>query len=384
MILKSVQRWAASLVSAAALTTGMALAQAAPSPSPAPTATSVPFIQWGGALSGATFGSSPANATGALDTANGADRSARTDLSNALVNVTVNSGLFRAAATAGFYSFPIVGAAINPIDQAGANTTVFSPLPFYSVSYDPNAHLTFSAGKLLTQLGQESPFTYQNFNIDRGFGWAMEPLISHGVRGSYTNGPWTLALEANDGYYGGSSRAFEGSLAFAPTATQTFSVAVILPKADTSANPTAPVANKREEDFMYAGTFGKLTLTPYLLFVQSPAAATLGYANEGAWVGSLLGTYDLSSAFSLGFRFEDAQNSSVTTDAFANADLIGYGPGSGATSITLTPTYKTGPFFLRVEWAHASVNNLSPGLGFGAQGAGTSQDRYALEAGITH
>ena len=150
------------------------------------------------------------------------------------------------------------------------------------------------------------------------------------------------------------------------------------------ANPTAAVANKREEDFMYSGTFGKLTFTPYLLLAQSPASATLGYANESAWVASLLGTYNLTPALSVGFRFEDAQNTSATTDIFTNADLIGYGPGSGATSITLTPTYKTGPYFLRVEWAHVDVSNVTNGLGFGTLGTGSSQDRFALEAGITH
>lgn len=367
-----------------------ASAQTTPSPAPtlsatpAATPTPTPVFTWGGALSGATYSSSPANATGALDTPTGADRTARTDLTNALVNATLNLDRFSLGATAGYYSFPLVGAAVNPIGQAGANTTLYSAVPLYDVSYTADPHLSFEAGKLLTLLGQESPFTYQNFNIERGFGWAIEPLISHGVRGIYTNGQWTLSLEENDGYYGGTSRAFEGSLAFAPTSTETFSFAAIVPGVTSPPNPTAAIANKREYDLMYANTFGKFVLTPYLLWVNSPAVPAYGYGNESAFVASLLGTYNFTSQYSLGFRFESISNESAVGDLSANADLIGYGPGSAATSITVTPTYKSGPFFARLEWSHVNVTDLEPGLGFGAGGTIATQNRYIFELGVTH
>ncbi len=368
------------------LSTAGASAQTPPSPSPSPAATPTPtpVFQWGGALSGATYSSNPANATGALDTPAGADRTARTDFTNALVDATLNLDRFSLGATAGYYSFPIVGASINPIDQNGANTSLYSPLPLYDISYTVDPHLSFEAGKLVTLLGQESPFTYQNFNIERGFGWAIEPLISHGVRGVYTNGPWTLSFEGNDGYYGGTSRAFESSIAFAPTATETFSLAAIVPGAASPPNPTASVANKSEYDLMYANTFGKFVLTPYLLWVSSPAVPAYHYGNESAFVASLLGTYNFTSQYSLGFRFESISNDSAVTDMNANADLIGYGPGSAATSITLTPTYKSGPLFVRAEWSHVNVTNLMPGLGFGAGGDLAAQNRYILEIGVTH
>lgn len=384
-------RFAAAAIFAV-LSTAVVSAQtnATPSPAPssapaaAPTATPAPLFTWGGALSGASYSSNPANATGALDTATGADQTTRTDLTNALVDATVNLGRLSAGATAGYYSFPIVGAAINPIDQAGANTTLYSALPLYDVSYAVNSHLSFQAGKLVTLLGQESPFTYQNFNVQRGFGWAIEPLISRGIRGVYANGPWTLSLEENDGYYGGTSRAFEGALAYAASATQTISFAAIVPQTDAPPNPTAAIANKREYDLMYAGTFGKVVLTPYLLWVSSPAVPGFKYGTESAFLVSLLGTYNFTPQYSLGFRFETIGNGSAASDQSANADLIGYGPGSSARSITLTPTYKSGPYFARFEWSHVSVGTLTPGLGFGTAGDGASQNRYVLELGVTH
>lgn len=355
-----------------------------PAATPAATPTPTPVFIWGGALSGAAYSSSPANATDALDTPTGADRAARTDFTNALLNASVNLGRFSASATAGYYSFPLVGAAVNPIDQAGANTSLYSAVPLYDLSYTVDPHLSFEAGKLVTLLGQESPFTYQNFNIERGFGWAIEPLISHGVRGIYNNGPWTLSLEENDGYYGGTSRAFEGALAFAATPTETFSFAAIVPGAASAPNPTALVANKSEYDLMYANTFGKFVLTPYVLWVSSPAVAAYSYGNESAFVASLLGTYNFTSQYSLGFRFESISNDSAVDDLNANADLIGYGPGSAATSMTFTPTYKSGPFFARFEWSHVNVTNLLPGLGFGTGGDAAAQNRYIVEVGVTH
>jgi len=360
-------------------------ASSVPTPAPVPSATPVPTFQIGGAMTGGTFNSTGLNAVGALDTKSGVDLGSRNDITNALVTPTLNMGNFRATATAGFYDLPTIGYSLNPIAQAGANTELFSAVPLYNVSYTtPNGHVSLYAGKLLTQLGQESMFTYQNFNIQRGFGWAIEPLVSHGIRGAYTNGSWTLQAEGNDGYYGGTSRAFEGSVAFAATPTQTYSFALIQPGSNSKPNPTAAVANKREEDWMYAGTFGKFVLTPYLLWVQSPSAASLGYGNETAFTGSMLGTYNFTPTYSLGFRYEYIKNASSTTDTNANADLVGYGPGSGATSFTLTPTMKSGSTLIRFEWSSVLATNVKPGLGFDANGNGSHQNRFAVEAGFTH
>lgn len=379
---------AAAFISFIALClSGPALADptpAPPAPAPAPAATALPFFSIGGALTGGSFSTHGRNATGAFDVLTGFDRLSRTDVTNALVTPTFNSGYFHATATLGFYDLPTLGCALNPTTQSGANMTLFSAMPLYNVSYAPNSHVSFYAGKLLTQLGQEAMFTYQNFNVQRGLGWEMEPLVSRGVRGVYANGPWSVALEGNDGYYGGTSRAFEGSIEFAPTGTQTFSFAVIDPRANSAPNPTAMIANKREENLMYTGTFGKFVLTPYVLWMQSAAVPTRGYTDETAIAGSLLGTYNFTPRYSLGFRYEALRNASATNDPSANADLIGYGPGSAARTFTLTPSYKAGWGVMRFEWSSVDVTNLRPGLGFNVGGTGTHQSRYALEFGLAH
>jgi hypothetical protein len=95
----------------------------------------------------------------------------------------------------------------------------------------------------------------------------------------------------------------------------------------------------------------------------------------------LLENYAFNGAFSLGGRFETVGNSSSTGDFSFNSDLIGYGPGSSATTLTLTPTYKSSHLFVRGEWSHAAANNVLPTLGFGPGGTRTNQTRVGLELG---
>ena len=59
-----------------------------------------------------------------------------------------------------------------------------------------------------------------------------------------------------------------------------------------------------------------------------------------------------------------------------------YGPGSSAWSLTLTPTYQRGIFFLRGEAAYLRANKITPGFGLGPDFNDRSQTRGMIEAGI--
>jgi len=361
---------------------------ASASPTPAPT----PFASGtiGGVLYLYGIQSYAPNATGALDTATGADRQGRDDTSDMLVNAAYTSGLFKASITGGGYSFPTIGQAINPTFQsctgsACVNTNAYSAVPLASIAYtSKDQHLTVIAGKLGTMLGAEGIFTYQNVNVQRGLAWALEPVISRGVHVGYANGPWSVALEDSDGYYSGSHRAIEYSFGWAPSSTTSLTFVGINPGGNTPGNPTAGIANKSEYNLMYAHTAGKWQFSPYVLWVTSPSSAALGYAtSESAWAASLLGSYTFSSQYSLGFRIENVSNRSSTSDAGLNADLIGYGPGSGATTFTLTPTYKFATYGMaRIEFSHVGLRNALPGIAFGPAGTATTQNRIGIELGV--
>ena len=59
-----------------------------------------------------------------------------------------------------------------------------------------------------------------------------------------------------------------------------------------------------------------------------------------------------------------------------------YGPGSGAFSFTVTPTYQRGIFFGRAELAYVGADSITDGFGFGGQLNKTSQTRGAVEIGV--
>ncbi len=356
---------------------------ASPSPQPTPVPAASPAVSWSGVISGYTLSTRGIKPSGALDTPTGADVVSRADASNMLFSAQRNSGTFRFGATIGEYAFPVVGQPLNPTFHAGANTDLYGLAPIAYVQLVLNDHLTLSIGKLATLLGQESGFTYQNVNLQHGLAWNAEPVISRGVRAQYTSGPFTGALEYNDGFYSGNHRALAGSVAWAASAASTAAFVFIVPDADTPANPTAAVANKREYNLMYTGQFGKLSLTPYLLWAQSPKSVPLGFAkDESASFVSLLGSFAFTPAFSIGTRYEIATNNSSTSDPGLNADFLGYGAGSSATTFTLTPTYKFRTGFVRAEWSQVVASHAAPGLGFDFSGASTSQSRFGIELAL--
>lgn len=363
-----------------------ALVAATPStgPTPTPTASPTPIPPYAlhGALSEYSVHTNNVNPSGALDTPTGADLAGRTDISNALLTFSKGTGQLQGSVTVGAYAFPVVGQAINPTTQQNANSYLFGFVPAYDLAYVPNGNVTVSAGQLATLLGQENGFTFQNYDIQRGIVWAAEPTFSRGVRVAYTNRKMSADLEYDDGYYSGNAgRAVEGLAGWAPTSNTNWSFAFIIPGANTPPNVTVAIANKREYDFMLTQTFGKLSLAPYVLYIQSPASAPLGYtSSESALGGVILAQYAWNGVYSVSGRFESLSNHSATTDTSLNSDLVGYGPGSRATTWTITPEYHPGPFFVRAEYSLATVNNAT--VGFGPMGLQTNQSRFLAELGV--
>ena len=355
-------------------------------PSPAPTPTATPAATIGGDFTAYYFHTYQVNATGALDTPNGIDLSNRSDISNLLLNVTGGIGKLRANATVGQYAFPTVGVAFNPDSQNGANTMLYTALPIYALQYVFDSHVSLGAGSFAALLGQESPFTYQNLNVQRGLGWAIEPTISRGVQAAYSNGPWSLTAQENDAYYSGKNRAFEGLIGWSPSANTNLQFAAIIPGSNVPPNPTVAIGNKAEYDLMFTRQIGKLQLLPYLLWVNSPASSSLGYTSgESARAAVLIANWTFSTPWSAALRYENVHNGSASGATSPNADLIGYGPGSGAQTLTITPTWRFGyNGVLRVEYSAVWLSWFTPGLGFGPNGTGSTQNRLGLEFGVMH
>lgn len=377
---------AAAAVVAIAAAKGVAQADpAAPTPAPAvtPAASPSPPVVLHAVLSESLALTSGVNATGSFDSSTGADHVARSNVSNAFVSLSKPQGTFQWALQGGAYSIPVVGVAGNKTIQSGANTDLFGPLPLAYVEYVPNGNFNVSAGVLASLTGAESTYTYLNWNIQRGAVWNVENAVTRGVRASFTTGKLTATLGADDGFYSGRFGAAEAALSFAPDSGDSLLFVAVIPNSNTPGNPTASVANKELLNVVYTRTRGKLQIAPYILYARSPAATGLGYGGpESAFGGALLTNWTLSSHFSTALRYETLHNSSTIGDPSGNADLIGYGPGSGVNTFTLTPAWTNGHTFARMDFSSVRVSSPAHGLAFGDHGAQRDQFRTMLEIGV--
>jgi hypothetical protein len=358
---------------------------ATPTPAPAPSSTSLTLgpLTIDGVFSAFSLFTSQVNATGALDTPTGADLSNRTDISNGFLIVNKSSGTFRYGFAAGAYNIPVVGFSLNKTIQNGANTSLYGALPSVYVEYAPTSYFNLQAGKLATFTGQESTYTYQNINIQRGILWNIETAVSRGIGATLTGSKFNGSLQVNDGYYSGNRLGVEGQITNTPNSNTTYEFVFVIPNSSAPGNATASIANKTLYNPLLTYTTGKWQFQPYLLWVESPASSALGYTNaEHAFGAAFMGTYSLNTIWSLPFRVEYGKNGSTQSDKSPNANLLGYGPGSSAWTYTLTPTYRKGVFFARAEASDVTVSNLTPGTAFGAGGMQSNQFRSGLEAGL--
>jgi hypothetical protein len=83
-------------------------------------------------------------------------------------------------------------------------------------------------------------------------------------------------------------------------------------------------------------------------------------------------------------RYETLHNASTVNDTSKNADLIGYGPGSGVNTWTITPDWHSGTTFARVDFSKVRVTSAAPGLAFGTGGTSPDQTRVVLELGVQY
>jgi len=349
---------------------------ATPAPSPSPIATHAVFSATEAYTSGV-------NAIGSFDTPTGADRTSRFNVSNAFAILTKTSGTLQFELQAGAYSLPTVGIAGNKTIQPGANTDLYGPVPLAYLEYVPSSNFNVSVGILATLTGAESTFTYQNWDIQRGAVWNVENAVSRGVRANWSQGKTTLTLGVNDGYYSGKYGAAEAAISYALDPSDSLLAVWLDPNPRTPANATTSIANKELYNFVFSSTHGALQLSPYALYARSPASAALGYtASESAFGAAILANETWSSKFSTALRWESLHDGSSQTDTSSNADLIGYGPGSGITTWTLTPAWKLGGgAYFRVDLSQAHVTGPAPGLAFDPNGNSSNQSRVVVELG---
>lgn len=323
-----------------------------------------------GAVSGLAYYESSPNHTVPGDT------SSYLDISNGQVFIQKTDGWLQFYVQAGAYSFPTVG-----VPYTKASTTTQGSLGFVPVAYlklqgqGQLADFSVQAGKLPTLIGDEYSFTFQNMNIERGLLWNLEPVVSRGVQINYTHGPLTISGSWNDGTYSKVFSSLSGLISYGFNGGS--DTVAFAGGGSIASNWHANLLNSGSYyDLIYTHTSGPWTISPYIQFIDIPSFS--GVPSTQVWGGALLASYSLNDNWKVAGRVEYEG----ATGGAAAANIIGYGGGSNAWSLTVTPTYQWKVFFARADVSYVSAGSVTAGDAFGTTGTNTDQVRVMFETGI--
>ena len=329
-------------------------------------------IAVGGAITGMVLGQ---------DHRAAGDRSWQADLTNAQGWIEKTDGPVQFFAEVGAYSFPALGVPYLP--AAEATDANFGALPVGYLKLVPDSHFNVIVGQLPTLIGAEAGFTFQNTNINRGLLWNQEPVVSRGVQANFSQGPLSMSLSLNDGFYSNRYNWVSGSLAYTVTPADTVTIVGggnLGQTARTSFTTPLLQNNSAIYNLIYSHSAGPLMVTPYLQYTTVASHPDIGITRSAStWAGAVLAKYSLSPKWSLAGRAEYLQSSGSTADGDPN---LLYGAGSKAWSLTVTPTFQQGIYFVRGEVAYTQLIDAAPGAALGSAGLDKSQVRGAIETGI--
>jgi len=309
------------------------------------------------------------------------DKGGQADLSNGIAWIQKTDGWFQFYVQAGAYNLPSLA---TPFVSTGATiSNLYGPVPVAYVKLQATKTTSVEIGELPTLIGAEYTFTFENMNIERGLLWNQENAINRGIQLNQTIGKYlTASFSWNDGFYSNRYTWLTGSL------TATKGPHAISFVAGGNFNPTpylsaaTPVQNDGSiYNVIYTYTKGPWIIQPYFQYTDVPTNAKIGIV-DGASTrsGAILLSHAFKHGFSLAGRWEYIASTGTVADQSVN--LLGFGPGSSGTSVTVTPTFQYGGFYVRgdVSWVHAI--NPVPGSTFGALGMNNEQPRGAIEIGF--
>jgi hypothetical protein len=307
--------------------------------------------------------------------------SGRIDLSNGMAIIQTTQGVVQFYAQAGAYSFPSLGVryfkAKHWVDDS------FGPLPVAYVKIAPTSDFNVQVGKLFTLQGAENAFTFQNFNIERGLLWNQTATINRGIQANYAHGPLSVSLSLNDGFYSKRYNWLSGTIGYAFSSKDSVAFGAAGNLGHTNkASFTSPITLNNGQLYFLSWTHndGPWTIQPYVQLEHVPANQGLGILHSASSYGAaILGKYSFNEELALAARAEWIDSTGGISNG---APSLIYGPGSGAWSVTLTPTWQKGIFFGRIEGSYIHAHGVVDGFGLGSNGDKHSQVRGLIEAGV--
>lgn len=363
----------------------------APAPAAAPTPLSTPSVtgplQW---LPPAMFDAGPLGKIAANGIVTGSglwqsnhvpgDNIGQAALSNGQIFIQKADGKIQYFIEAGAYTLPSLGVPFLPADKTVSD--FYGPVPVAFLKLQTGKTTSWQIGALPTLMGAEYTFTFENMNIERGLLWNQENAVNRGIQVNQTLGKYfTASLSWNDGYYSNRYSWLSGSLTY--TKGPHSLIFAGMGNAGQTAYQTAatPVQNNSTMyALVYTYTKGAWIVQPYYQYSNVPTNPSVGvFKGASTNGGALLISRAFKHGFSLPARVEYITSSGSNADEAVN--LI-FGPGSGGTSVTLTPTIQKGALFFRSDLAWVHANSYTPGDVFGKNGTSPNQARAIAEIGF--
>lgn len=203
-------------------------------------------------------------------------------------------------------------------------------------------YATIEAGRILTNIGGEAPFTWQNINIQRGLVWNGEPLFYNGVRLSTQIERFNVYAGVNDRDTSDGKMALEFGASASLNGYIDASLNALIPDSADD-NPTRVYNLTLNISYLPA-----IPLTFYVDYLDTPQ-------NNGddinSWGAALLGEYKFNNKLSVGGRVEYVNND-------GDGDNYGIGTGNNAWTFTITPKYQIGKYlYIRGEASYVKLSN---------------------------
>jgi hypothetical protein len=307
------------------------------------------------------------------------DKSSQVALNSGQIFLQKTDGWFQFYLQAGAYNLPSLGTPFLATDKTITN--LYGPLPVGFLKLQAGKNTSILIGQLPTLIGAEYTFTFENMNIERGLLWNQENAVTRGIQLNQTMGKFTASLSWNDGFYSNRYTWLSGSLAYANGPHAIAFVAGGNYGQTAFQNFATPVQNNESiYNVIYTFTKGPWIIQPYLQFTNVPTNLKIGVA-KGASTdgGAILLSHAFKHGFSLAGRWEY-----ITSTGSAAQDSVNlmYGPGSGGTSVTVTPTFQYGGLFFRGDISYVHAMDYAKGAVFGPAGLDQNQTRAVAEIGF--
>ncbi len=311
------------------------------------------------------------------------------DLSNGQIWIQKTDGKFQFYVQAGAYNIQALGSPF--VKTSSQITNLYGPVPEAYLKLLAGKTTSIEIGELPTLIGAEYTFSFENMNIERGLLWNQETAISRGIQVNQAVGKYiNMSFSYNDGFYSNRYTWLSGSFSFAKGPHTIAFVAGGNLKDENYYSSATPVQNNGAiYNVLYTYTKGTWVINPYFQYTDLPTSPSVGITKGASTTGgAVLVSKTFKKGFSLGARWEYITSTSGTffvgdPETGSNEPLnLLFGPGSSATTVTVTPTWQKGGFFVRGDFGWVHAMSTTAGFAFGPTGTDADQIRGAVEIGF--